>query len=65
MLLSTWLTKFEGRPPRLLWLAGGKIAVGDFVAGLIEFGFDRVGEFQLVFQIIINPGADFLNLTPG
>ncbi len=45
------------------WQAGGVMALADFAAGLVEPGFHLVGEFKLVFEKIINPRADFFNLS--
>ncbi len=46
-------------------LARGEISVGDFPAGLIELGLYLISQFKLIFQIIINPGADPLDLSAG
>jgi hypothetical protein len=40
----------------------GEISVGDFFAGLIEPGFYLIRQFKLVFEIIINPSPNPLDL---
>jgi hypothetical protein len=46
-------------------LARGVIAGGDFAARLIELRFHLIGQFKLVFQKVINPRPDFLDLGAG
>jgi hypothetical protein len=45
-----------------LRLAGCVIAGGDFAAGLIERGLHLIGQLKLVFEKVINPRANFLDL---
>jgi hypothetical protein len=44
-------------------LARGEISVSNFLAGLIKFGFYLISEFKLVFEVIINPRANPLDLS--
>ena len=46
-------------------LARGEISVGDFLAGLIEPGLYVVSQFKLIFEVIINPRANPLDLSAG
>ena len=38
------------------------MAFGDFAAGVVELGFYFIGEFELVFEEIVNPSADSFHL---
>ena len=46
-----------------LGLARRVIPGGDFAAGLIELGFDFIGQLKLVFEEVINPRTNFLDLS--
>ena len=48
-----------------LGLARGVIASGDFATRFVELGFHRIGQLKLVFEKVINPRADFLDLSAG
>ncbi len=48
-----------------LGLARRVIPGGDFVAGLIELGFHLVLQLELIFEKVINPRAEFLDLRAG
>jgi hypothetical protein len=48
-----------------LGLARRVIPGGDFAAGLIELGFHLVLQFELVFEKVINPRTEFLDLRAG
>src|SRR3989442_1551402 len=49
----------------LLRLACGVFALGNLAPGLIEPGFHVVGEFERVFQIVVNPLAQRLDFGTG
>jgi Protein of unknown function (DUF4238) len=49
------------RRANLFWLAHSIVASGDFGAGLVELGFDFIGQLKLILKIIVNPLADLLN----
>jgi hypothetical protein len=48
-----------------LGLARRVIPGGDFAAGLIELGFHLVLQFKLIFEKVINPRAELLDLRAG
>lgn len=48
-----------------LGLARGEIARCDLAARLLELGLHVIGQLKLVFEKVINPRADFLDLGAG
>jgi len=51
----------ERRGHDLSWLPRSVAASGDFGPGLVEFGFDFVGQLKLVIKVIVDPLADLFN----
>lgn len=44
-------------------VACGEITVGDFPAGLLDLGLYLISQFKLIFEVIINPRANPLDLN--
>ena len=61
MLWRMSVTKSGARGHGLFWLTGRVLPRCNFGAGLVELGFDVVGQLKLVFEIIVNPFADFFD----
>ncbi len=51
----------KGSSHGLFWLTDCVVAFGNFTAGLVKFGLHFIGEFELVFQKIVNPCPNLLD----
>jgi len=62
MLWNRYVTKLEVPQPRLFWLMCSEVTFSNLSARLIELGLNFVRNLKLIFQKIVNPRPDFLDL---
>jgi hypothetical protein len=56
-----WRPDLERGSHSLLRLSRRILSGGNLAPGLVEFGFDLIGQFKLVLKIIVDPLADLFD----